>query len=534
MNISFGDDSIKIVKFSPDQKWLGTVGLNDSIQIFRIGPGEDSKERPLFPSQPTKLRRLIREDKMDNINQGKLSDYDRNINNLTFSQDSNIIAATDVAGYLDTWLLEGHEDLNQSDANGSAREDETESSNTSESDEETPKTPIIIGQRWIRNPSSSLFPKLPATPLVVSFRPSQGNHSRALTNGNTAVHPTRNNPTPHSHDLPQGEDRLLIITAGNRVWEFHVLTGGLSDWSRRNPMQTWPPRFRDLRDPAKGVIWDITTTTQRIWLYGVSWLWMFDLAQDMSLFAPHVLNPAVKDTSSNPVALTNGTSDAQSTDLTTKPKSLKRKRLSSPSSPPAHRRPADTGAGSLIPKAEIIAGIGRQMHRIEGDTLEAARVVDLNKRTNNEQLDDDSESESATDTASTSSSSDEDDTDDREDGGVDPKKEGADAKDERQNENRAPRLHTSPSLHPPSPQNWYTFKYRPILGIVPLSTHGSTSRPRLGGKSRGGNSEDDGGDDEDDGEEGERERRLEVVIVERPLWEMDLPPRYFGDREWDA
>jgi U3 small nucleolar RNA-associated protein 4 len=46
---------------------------------------------------------------------------------------------------------------------------------------------------------------------------------------------------------------------------------------------------------------------------------------------------------------------------------------------------------------------------------------------------------------------------------------------------------------------WHTYKYRPIMGVVPI-----------------------------DGDAG-----LEVVLVERPMWEMELPPRYFGDQDWE-
>ena len=45
---------------------------------------------------------------------------------------------------------------------------------------------------------------------------------------------------------------------------------------------------------------------------------------------------------------------------------------------------------------------------------------------------------------------------------------------------------------------WYTFQYRPILGMVPIGKEGQP---------------------------------LEVVLVERPSWELDLPPRFVGAHE---
>lgn len=50
------------------------------------------------------------------------------------------------------------------------------------------------------------------------------------------------------------------------------------------------------------------------------------------------------------------------------------------------------------------------------------------------------------------------------------------------------------------PHHWHTFKYRPILGIVPIGM-GSDLGP-------------------------------EVAVVERPAWEAELPERFYGDQEW--
>ena len=47
---------------------------------------------------------------------------------------------------------------------------------------------------------------------------------------------------------------------------------------------------------------------------------------------------------------------------------------------------------------------------------------------------------------------------------------------------------------------WHTFKYRPILGIVPVSGDDTAHAP-------------------------------EVVLVERPSWDLDLPPRFVGTHE---
>ncbi|KAJ2892605.1 hypothetical protein MKZ38_009551 [Zalerion maritima] len=52
---------------------------------------------------------------------------------------------------------------------------------------------------------------------------------------------------------------------------------------------------------------------------------------------------------------------------------------------------------------------------------------------------------------------------------------------------------------------WATRKYRPILGLLPIG--------------------DDSGKDNDG--------QMEVVLIERPLWDVGMPDRLFGDEEWE-
>ncbi|KAI2467090.1 WD40 repeat-like protein [Annulohypoxylon bovei var. microspora] len=64
---------------------------------------------------------------------------------------------------------------------------------------------------------------------------------------------------------------------------------------------------------------------------------------------------------------------------------------------------------------------------------------------------------------------------------------------------------------------WHTYKYRPILGIVPL---GDGQEISTNGAAEAVTKE-------------ESRETLEVALVERPLWDIDMPDRYFGDGEWE-
>lgn len=54
---------------------------------------------------------------------------------------------------------------------------------------------------------------------------------------------------------------------------------------------------------------------------------------------------------------------------------------------------------------------------------------------------------------------------------------------------------------------WHTYKYRPILGVVPLSDSAGLSI------------------------DGDSPLPLEVALIERPLWEVDMADRYYADGE---
>jgi U3 small nucleolar RNA-associated protein 4 len=272
------------LQFSPDGKWLCSILANSHITLARILTSTSSPLNITIHPQLTRLTRLDRQVEKY-ITLGGLGNYDRTITQIAFSADSRILAVSDLAGYIDTFILSGAEDLtlplpNIDDASSSDSDSEDEDEDDEE--EEKPKEKkLILGQHWTRNPSASSLPKLPSTPVVLSFRPAT-TELEALTNGTTAPvpHPTRKTPNPIPRDVPVGEDRLLVVTATSDVFELSALKGRLSDWSRRNPTSSFPEKFRKTLETVKGCIWDISEEKERVWLYSVNSLWMFDLARD--------------------------------------------------------------------------------------------------------------------------------------------------------------------------------------------------------------------------------------------------------------
>lgn len=346
--------------------------------------------------------------------------------------------------------MSGVEDLDLPQANReieAASASESEDSDSEEhSEEEGAKIIPLFGQNWTPNPAASSIPKVPATPTILSFRPASPSKESA-SNGMTHVIPTRHNPNPIAHDLPSGEDRLLVVTATGHVFEFEVLKGSLSPWSRRNPTSTFPAEFTKLKDQARGCVWDVSESRERLWLYGVGWLWMFDLSRDFPLESH---------------GLVNGESAGR-----------KRKRKAG--------KEEDSGAGSMIPDKMLGTGMSRKMQRVIHEEVDESHEIPF----------DDPDA------------MDIDDEDEEEDSSALERLRGGNGSGEEKDVEANGEDGEGKEVAEVKPHYWRTFKYRPILGMCVIGE----------------------GSDGDIGPE--------VAIVERPIWEADLGPRYVGDQEWE-
>jgi U3 small nucleolar RNA-associated protein 4 len=437
----------RLIQFSPDGKWLSIVRPDSPIILARL---LHSTSSTAIHAQPTKLTRINRNIEK-HISLGGLGTYDRTVTQIAFSHDSRILAVSDLAGYIDTWVLSGQEDLTQT-SNGedeAASASESEDSNSEEeSDGEGAKTKQILGQNWTRNPSASSIPKVPATPTILSFRPASPS-SKTLTNG-VATHtiPTRHNPNPVAHDLPSGEDRLLVVTATGDVFEFEVLKGALSPWSRRNPTSAFPVEFTKLKDQGRGCVWNVTESRERLWLYGVGWLFMFDLSQDFP------------------------SQNGQANGANGEGAGKKRKRKGG--------KEDDSGAGSIIPDSKLGVGMSRKMQRVIHEELNETHDLDF-----------------------TSPDAMDIDEDDEVDSPALERLRRGSGHEGKEVELTNGESDWNEVAEVKTLNHWHTFKYRPILGMCVV------------------------------GEANDGDIGPEVAIVERPIWEADLGPRYVGDQEWE-
>ena len=424
--------------FSPDGKWLAAVSPESEVFVVRLA---------YDPNRPKHLQILEKVVELDrqhrkSSTQSAFKGYDGTITQLAFASDSSVLVASDLSGHLDSWVLEGHEDLTAPAIDVAKHESQkgstdagSDSDSDSDSSDDEDSVTIFFGQHWTDNPAGHLLPKLESPPIVLTFRQTK-HETHPLVHGNPGVHPTRNTPHAHSHQQPQGSHLLWIMTARHQMFEFDVLAGRLSDWSRRNPTAVLPEDFTKVRDRVIGAVWDVDGRRERLWLYGSSFMCMLNVGGDL-------------DDAANPQAVKKRRKPKHDVEVEDVRK----------------RRKLESGAGSKVEdsRKEGVAGVAKRFE--DGAWTE----VNLDRQ-----------AESAHD-------GDEDDDDDidlqltrlRSSGDM---REAAPATDVNSSQQR---------------RWWCTFKYRPILGMVPLEDETSPGA----------------------------DNPLEVVVVERPLWDVQNDSR---------
>lgn len=455
-------EGARLVTISPDSRWLSIIRPNSGVYVARIQPSSTTSEKPKILPRLAHLKRAPRHVRHEKASHGTLGDYERAIRTAVFSDDSKILATGDLAGCVDTWSLTA---ATESTTNGHSKSNGASGSDDESSDDEDEDV-AIEGERWSMAASESPIPRMKSGITLLSFR-SQSAPSKALTNG-------------ASHTA--GDDRLMVLTSEHQLIEFEALSGKLSDWSRRNPKAYLPAEFRGVKDRAMGCLWDISEGRERLWLYGTSWLWMFDLLQDF---------PTPEEAESE-------NKSAQAVQAS------KRKRDPFDEEEHDHKKP-NTGAGDRIPRSQMDIHLGSKVRKIVGSDESQGEWILLDQERPRVPGEDD-EAYEYDETFATGNES----TLARLRRGGEAVENGTPQKGSKGKsavngvtDTPNKQLALVAASNEPARRWWHTYKYRDILGIVPLN---SSSDGETGGN-------------------------LEVAVIERPLWDVELPGRYVKDYE---
>ena len=512
------------VGFSDDGRWLLAIRLDSTILLAKVVVSEDTKERPSIHDRMVRLSHKTRKQSPTG-----LEDYTKTINTFTFSPDSRVLAVADLSGTIDAWVLEGQEDLTYTNSDGSQSSSSSSDSDSDSDDDEDSDSPIIHGQRWIRTPQDTSFPRLDSPVLAIAFRPPAHPHSQD-TSSPIGLHPTRHNAHPLAHMPPPSSTSLVAITANHTLIELDILTGKLTSWARRNPSSLLPQPFTRLRDRIMGVFWDTSHDRQRLWMYGPRWMYMLDLAHDL---------PSLK---------TENNTKSPSQEEQSSP-TKKRKRRHSRS-----QRDRGTGAGGNVkPSDRDQVGYGSLAMKYKGiGDEDAMDLIDLDQKL-----------EPASDEEELSLQNDalvklrRGITDHDQAQQADTAMHGAQSNGDTLSTGEA---HSKTIATKPKGKEityYHTHHYRDIFGVAVLSSHTShpdtegradpspassyaTAHSALGHNAKGDlavNGQYDGAVDgpaEGYEEIDQHSNGLEIIIVERPMHDVDLPPRFDGGQDWDS
>lgn len=494
---AFSKDGARAVSISPDSRWLCVVRPDSAIYLARVMPASSPQDKPQILPQLVKLDRATRHTRHEKASHGSLGDYERTVRCVVFSENSRILATGDLSGCIDTWLLK---DVKDSSAVASNKRNGAADSDDESSDDEDER-PVIDGERWQYANADSPIPRLKSGVLLLSFRPQSPAEAKLLTNG----------ADQSSQISLRGESRLMALTSEHQLVEFDTLEGKLSDWSRRNPKAYLPEQFKGVKDRAMGCLWDLSESRDRLWLYGTSWLWMFDLNQDFP-------------SSEEMKEAADGHEGDSSTQLVKTSSAHKRKREQMEEE--EKRGKANSGAGDRMSLAQSDVHLGSKYRKIEGHDDSKGEWVSLDKERpqaagDEEAFEYDENSAALHDTALARLRRGKLE----EDGISTPRKRVSlgprdnllslngsnDTPSRKPNDHDMPDTPQTRLVQPngtqPARRWWYTYKYRDLLGIVPLSPP----------------SAEDGVEDDTAG------NTLEVAIVERPMWDVELPGRYVRD-----
>ncbi|KAJ6020553.1 hypothetical protein N7540_006057 [Penicillium herquei] len=448
-------EGARLVTISPDSRWLSIIRPNSDVYMARVQPASATSEKPQVLERLARLKRAPRHVRHEKASHGTLGDYERAIRTAVFSNDSKVLATGDLSGCVDTWALSA---ATESNTNGQAKSNGASDSDDESSDDEDEDI-AIEGERWSTAASESPIPRMKSGITLLSFR-------------------------PQSTTQTTGEDRLMVLTSEHQLIEFEALSGKLSDWSRRNPKAYLPAEFRGVKDRAMGCMWDVFEGRERLWLYGTSWLWMFDLLQDFP-------SPEEIEAESKPSGQLVQTS--------------KRKRDPLEDGDNDRKKP-NSGAGDRMARSQMDIHLGTKVRKIVGSDESQGEWISLDQERPRVAGEDDEAYEydetfangNETTLARLRRG-------DGADGAAQPgsKDKSAPANGLGDTPKKQQLVVASGSSNQPARRWWHTYKYRDILGIVPLNS--------LSGDQPEGN--------------------LEVAVIERPLWDVELPGRYVKDYE---
>lgn len=503
--------TIRIAEISPDSGWLFFVDAENRLRLSRIHWDIGDNSGPHLSSEVLELERKSASSYgPQNWLNGTWGAYSRTVSRVVFSNNSRVIAMSDLSGALEAWMLT-RQSINAPQNEGLPVDSDSEMDVSWDLRRMKKSTPPKMLQDnaaiWRAHSLEHRLPQLSAPVSVMSFRPC-GVKSLEAKDGKTQRNGAIASDALHDeHEHGLLEDTLVVLTSLHELYEFDLVLGKLTDWSKRNPPAHLPEDFKLQRDRAVGCVWQVATNSPKrepcsvIWFYSASWLCMFDISKDCAVKREASLKKIHGQFVNGSSLATKKRKRGTNGDMheTT---SIRNADLSSEDQ-------QDSGAGSRVHEHELTDAVSlATVHSLKRDTSPVedsyippsnGRQIHLPSQEQSKSLrvfHDDEPSGSVSGTL-------------RESGTVHRHTDDIPGPTDGKNQTNKNRVEVQQQ------QFYLTTRYRNIIGIIPM---GQRSNEGLGN--------------------GDTDAILEVAIVERPLWEADLrvisaPASGTSLRQWE-
>ena len=444
----------RLVQFSLDGKWLALVTYANEVKLARLIHEFSHKSSIRVVPKLISLERLRRQSSSKS-SKTALGPYSNTINRLQFSPDSRVLVVSNLSGHIDNWILKGHEDAAAKELDTPESEDSSSSSDSDSESEEGPdrervKAIKILGQHW--TPNNALIPSLDSAPLVLTFRPlrlvklAKGNKN---TRKKKKAQKFLTEDTTNELEMDLDENQQAPPSTKMRTqYNLVVLTAQhrLYEFDIFTAGLTpWSKRNPSTHLPER-----FRATRDRamgaLW-HGRNMLWLYGNAWVFRF-------DMSQDFPLPPLSSEDGVLG------------MARKKRKRESGAGDEKGVVREGLGN-VKTFEIV--VGKQGGVVR---KEVQRLDQIDEGDEASELEDEADLDLDLDTT----------------------------KELREASGKARKMKEEPW--------WFTFRFRPILGLVSL--HDGEQAREIGGKT---------------------DAAMEVVLVERPVWDLDLPPRFVSSHE---
>ena len=255
----------RLVRFSPDSTWLLVVGRDSRLIMTKIAASNHTPYSLVLPDRATDTA----------VSAGQRGAHHRLSPVVTcaeFAQDSQRLGIGTSSGEIQIWSQgEGPSTCSQEAGKRPADGfNKLLDPRSTEASLAQAHSKLDWGSTVWSTENSCAIKNVGASPLVLVFR-QEKQERRSSSRGSTCLGDS-DHSTPLLDDYSCSALNLIVFTAKHEIFEFRILTGQLSPWSRAHPPNKIPAALHTVADRVMGCFLESRAEGTRLWAYGSTWV----------------------------------------------------------------------------------------------------------------------------------------------------------------------------------------------------------------------------------------------------------------------